>query len=247
MAAGLGLSLAATSEHPIDNGQAWSIITGLEYGSLDGAFWALGADAHAQAVVSAALVTGVGGGVIGLVVGDKLDPAQGDVEVVRSGLLWGTAAGMLSLAAFSSGGGSAAAFFRGSAVAMDLGFLGGLGFAGSFDLSRNRVLIIDAGTLGGLVAGGGVTWLATAGPNQVHWRAVAGGALAGMTLGMVATILLSRHMDDAGYDAGPAVSALWGRDARGRWGWDAPEPTPVLDGLGRRVIGASLTAVGGTF
>jgi hypothetical protein len=246
MAAGLGLSLATTSEHTIDNAQSWSIITGLEYGSLNGAFWAGGLGLSRKTVVSTALATGLVAGAVGLVIGDKLDPEQGDVEVVRSGLLWGTVAGMLGMATLSSSGGSSTTFYRGTGVAMDLGFLAGLGVAASSEVSRNRVLIIDAGTLGGLVAGGGLTWLATTSPNNVSGRALAAGALGGMTIGMLATIYLSRHMDDDD-DGGPTVGALLGRDARGRWRLGTPDPAPVLDGLGRRVIGATFTAVGGTF
>ncbi|HSZ81579.1 MAG TPA: hypothetical protein VLA14_04820 [Polyangia bacterium] len=246
MAAGLGLSLAITSAHPIDNAQSWSIITGLEYGSLDGAFWAGGLGLSQKTVVSTALATGLVAGAVGLVVGDERDPEQGDVEVVRSGLLWGTVGGMLGMAALSSSGSSLTTFYRGAGIAMDLGFLAGLGVAASSEVSRNRVLIIDAGTLGGLVAGGGVTWLATTSPNEVSGRALAAGALAGMTIGMLTTIYLSRHMDDDD-DGGPTVGALLGRDARGRWRLGTPDPAPVLDGLGRRVIGATFTAVGGTF
>jgi hypothetical protein len=245
MAAGLGLSLSLTSEHPIDNGQAWSIITGLEYGSLDGALWAGGLDLSAKSVVTTALATGLASGVLGVVVSNRLDPQQGDVEIVRSGCLWGTGAGMLGMAALSSSGGSATTFYRGTAVAMDLGFLAGLGIAASSDVSRNRVLIIDAGTLGGLIAGGGILWLTTGTSNSINWHAVEGGALAGMTVGMLASIYLSRHMDHEDAAAAPTVGALLGRDARGRWRWGSPEPTPVLDGLGRRVIGATFDAVGG--
>jgi hypothetical protein len=246
MAAGLGLSLGITSAHEIDNAQSWSIITGLEYGSLNGALWAGGLDLAHEAVAGTALVTGLAAGAIGLVVGNQLEPEQGDVEVVRSGLLWGTVVGMLGMATLSSNGSSLTTFYRGTAVAMDLGFLAGLAAAAASDVSRNRALIIDAGTLGGLVAGGGITWLATASPNNVSGHVIAAGALAGMTIGMVTTIFLSRHMDDDD-DRGPTVGALLGRDAQGRWRLGTPDPAPVLDGLGRRVIGATFTALGGNF
>jgi len=245
MAAGLGVSLAVTSQHEIDNAQSWSIITGLEYGSLDGAFWAGGLDLSHEKVAGTALVAGLAAGAVGLVVGQKIDPEQGDVEIVRSGLLWGTVAGMLGMATLSSSGSSLTTFYRGTGVAMDLGFLAGLGIAAASDVSRNRALIIDAGTLGGLVAGGGITWLATATPN-VDGHMLAAGALAGMTVGMLTTIYLSRHMDDDD-DRGPTVGALIGRDPAGRWRLGTPDPTPVLDGLGRRVIGATFTALGGNF
>jgi hypothetical protein len=245
MAAGLGLSLVITGDHAIDNGQAWTIITGLEYGSVNGALWAGGLNLSAQSVVGTALATGLASGAIGLLVADKFDPRQGEIEVVRSGLLWGTATGMLGMLTVSNNG-SSETFLRGAGVSMDLGFLAGLALAASFDVSRNRDLIIDAGTLGGGVAGLGVTWLIINGPGS-SGRTLAGGTLAGMFAGMVATIYLTRNMDSHDDEAGPTVSALLGRDARGRWRWGTPGPTPVLDGLGRRIIGATFNALGGTF
>jgi hypothetical protein len=67
-----------------------------------------------------------------------------------------------------------------------------------------------------------------------------------MAAGMLTTILLTRGMDPE-EDTGAAVAALVGRDARGRWHLGSPGATPVLDGLGRRIVGATFTALGGTF
>jgi hypothetical protein len=246
MGAGLGLSLAITSGHPLTNGQAWTIATGLEFGSFNGALWAGGFNLNSQGVVGTTLATGIAAGAASLLVAREASPTQGDVEVVRSGLLWGTVAGMLATALIAPDV-SGESFFRASAVSMDLGFLGGLALAASYDVSRNRDLIIDAGALGGTIAGGGIAILAM-GANG-SGRTVAGGALAGLTLGLVASIYFTRDMDDEDdeRERTAPVAALFGRDERGRWRVGSPTPTPVLDGLGRRVIGATINALGGTF
>ena len=101
MGAGLALSLAITGDRPLTNGQAWSIVTGLEYGSFNGAFWAGGFGLGAHDVVATTLVAGLAAGAAGLLVANQLVPTQGEVEVVRSGLLWGTVAGMLGVATFA--------------------------------------------------------------------------------------------------------------------------------------------------
>jgi hypothetical protein len=245
MAAGLGLSLVVTGDHPVSGGQAWTINTGLDYGTLNGALWAGGLDFSAKSVVGSALATGITGGSIGILVADRFHPEQGNVELVRSGLLWGTVTGMLGMATASSTG-SQQTFLRGMAVAMDLGFLGGLALSASFDLPRNRVLIIDAGTLGGGLAGLGIAWLITAGPNM-SGRPLAGGALAGMYAGMIAAAYLTRNMDHHDDEAGPATAALLGRDRRGRWSWGTPGPSPVMDRFGQRVVGATFNALAGSF
>ena len=245
MGAGLALSLELTGDHPIDNGQAWTIISGLEFGSVNGALWAGALDFSAKGVVGTTLAAGVASGAVGLLVADARDPRQGDVEVIRSGLIWGTLTGLLGVGLISPNA-SSQTYLGGTAVAMDLGFLAGLGVAASFDVSRNRDLLVDAGTLGGGLAGLGISWLVAAGPH-VSARPILGGALAGMYLGMAAAIYFTRHMPADSDDRGANVAAVWGRDARGRWGWGSPSAAPVLDGFGHRVIGATLTALGGVF
>jgi hypothetical protein len=245
MATGLGLSLALTGDHPLDGGQAWTIITGLEFGSVDGALWGGGLDASSKDVVGTTLAVGLASGALGLVVANALDPPQGDVEVIRSGLTWGTLTGLLGMAALSTNDRSQS-YLRGAAVSMDLGFLAGLAIAASFDVSRNRDLIVDAGTLGGGVAGLGLSWLFVAGPNASA-RPVFAGTLAGMYAGMLITIYATRGMAPDDDERTPTVAALWGRDARGRWRLGSPAATPVLDGLGHRVIGVSFDALGGVF
>ena len=243
MGGGLALSLGLTSEHPITNGQAWAIATGYDYATINGAFWAGAFNFKAQDVVSTALATGLAGSAAGLLVATQIVPKQGDVEVVRSSLLWGGVGGLVGTAAFGSNP-SSKTYFRVAAVSMDLAFLGGLAIASTTDVSRTRALLIDASTLGGGFAGLGITVLIAGTNNSRH--SVFGGTLAGMAGGMLLSIFLTRDVDKPDEDEAP-VAALVGRDARGRWRLGAPGATPVLDGLGQHVIGASFTAVGGAF
>jgi len=244
MGGGLALSLALTSDRQITNGQAWAMATGMDYGSLNGAFWAGAFNFKATAVVGTTLATGVAATAAGLLVATQVVPKQGDVEVVRSSLLWSTLGGLAGVAAFGSNP-SSETYFRGMAVSMDLGFLAGLAIASSFEVSRTRDLIIDAATLGGGVGGLGLTVLIAGTSGTRH--SVAGGALAGMAAGMITAILVTRDMDKPDDDESPPVAALMGRDARGRWRFGSPGAVPVLDGNGRRIVGATFTAVGGEF
>jgi hypothetical protein len=244
MGAGLALSLGLTQHHPLTNGEAWTIVTGLEYGSLNGALWAGAFNFAAKDVVGTSFAAGLASGAVGVVFASTMTPTQGDVEVVRSGLLWGTAVGLLGMLSVSTGE-TSKTIYRGMGASMDLGFLGGLALASSFDVSRNRDLIIDAGTLGGGVAGLGVATLLE-GPNG-QGSTIAAGGLVGVCAGMLLTIYLTKDMDRADDEDAAPVAALLGRDARGRWSWGTPGPTPVFDGLGRRVVGATFNAVGGAF
>jgi hypothetical protein len=246
MAAGLGLSLVATGDHPVTSGQAWTIVTGLEYGSLNGALWAGGIDLDAKGVVGTALAAGVAAGSVGVWVASTRSPRMGDVELVRSGLLWGTVAGLLAVASFAPDASSEVVWRTGGA-AMDAGLVAGLGLAGTFELSRNRVLLIDAGALGGGLASLGLAWLIAGAPGD-HGRLLAGSALGGVCLGLVTAAVLTRDMDrDPSEAAGPSIPALYSRDARDRWSFGMPGPTPLLDRYGQRIIGATFTALGGMF
>ena len=91
LGAGLGLSLAATSSYQLSVGEAWTIITGLDYGTINGALWAGGLDFSDKGVVGTAVATSIAATSIGVLVANAKSPSAGDIEVVRSGLLWGTA------------------------------------------------------------------------------------------------------------------------------------------------------------
>jgi hypothetical protein len=251
MGAGLALSLVATSNYQVTVGEAWTIITGLDYGSFNGALWAGGLDFNDKGIVGATVATGVAAASIGVLVADAKSPSAGDIEVVRSSLLWGTVGGFLATAAIGpslTNDISAQSVLKLTAAAMDAGFLTGVALANYYDLSRNRVLIIDAGALAGGLAGAGIAWLILGGTNS-DGQGIAGAALGGMLGGIAITAYATRNLDadDAASTAVPSVSAVLARDAAGRWSLGTPGPVPVFDGRGSRVIGATFNAVGGQF
>jgi hypothetical protein len=246
MGLALGTSLVITSHHPVTTGQAWTIITGLDYGSVNGALWGGGLGLSAKGVVGLSLATSVVATPIAIFVASTRRPKAGDVELVRSSLLWGTTAGLLGAAVFSSSSTSAESVWRTGAIAMDISLAAGIGLANSFDLSRNRVLMIDAGAIGGGLVGLGVAFLA--GGNQVSGQAVAGGALGGLVAGIAIAALATHNLDTTDDQArAPAYPALFARDADGHWAVGMPAPTPVLNTTGTRTVGASLPALGGLF
>jgi hypothetical protein len=157
---------------------------------------------------------------------------------------------LLGVLAFApESGPSGRAIALGTAIAMDAGFLAGLGAARRFEVSRSRALIIDAGALTGTILGFGTVWLAAGGTGG-HGQLLAGGGLVGLAGGVVIAALATRNLDATGEPvAGAAASfpALVARDGGGHWRAGTPAPLPVLDPHGVRLVGAALSAVGGLF
>jgi hypothetical protein len=245
MGLGLALSLGITSQHPVTTGQAWTIITGLDYASINGALWGGGLGLSAQGVAGMSILTSAIAAPVAIFVATTQRPKAGDIELVRSSLLWGTTAGLLGAASLSSGT-SAEGAWRTGAIAMDVSLAAGIALANTFDLSRNRVLIIDSGAVGGGLIGFGVAVMA--GDNKFSGRAAAGGALAGLIAGITIAALATRNLDTPeAQEQAAAYPALFARAADGHWSVGMPAPTPVFDGPGSRAVGASLAALGGLF
>jgi hypothetical protein len=251
MGGGLALSLGLTADRPITTGQAWTVITGLDYGSINGAFWAGALDFSTKGVVGTAVTTGVAAGAVGLAVADAANPSAGDIEAVRSGVLWGGLAGFLSVAATSGDPFDKRTAFLSTAVAMDAGFLVGLGIARKYEASRNRVLIIDAGALFGSLTGLGIAWLAVSDTGNSR-RTLAGLSLTGLIAGLAIATYATRNLDShdgdrASFASTPTIPALWARAPDGHWTAGTPSPLPVWDPTGRHLAGAAFNALGGTF
>jgi hypothetical protein len=246
LGAGLGLSLAATSNTQLSVGEAWTIITGLDYGSINGALWAGGLDLSDKGVVGTSVATSVAATSIGVLVASEKSPSAGDIELVRSGLLWGTVGGALATFAIAPHVSDNGAF-KAIALSMDAGFLVGVGLANTVDLSRNRVLIIDAGALTGGLFGLGIAWLAAGTDNS--GRGLAAASLGGMLAGIGVSAWATRNLDthDVPIVGGPSLPAVLARDADGGWRFGTPGALPVFDGTGSRIVGATLTAMGGLF
>ena len=245
MAAGLGISLAATRNMHLTAGEAWTIITGLDYGTFNGALWAGGLDMSDKGVVGTALATSIAATSAGLLVANAYSPSAGSIELVRSSLLWSTIGGFLGTAALAPDV-SAQSALKATAAAMDVGLIVGVALASSYELSRNRVLIIDAGALAGGLTGLGIAWLAAGSDGD---QALPGAALGGMLAGIAIAAYASRDMDDDDdlRATRPGFPALVARDPDGRWGFGAPGAVPVFDGGGRRLVGATVNALGGQF
>ena len=124
-----------------------------------------------------------------------------------------------------------------------------LGLARRLELSRNRVLVIDAGALAGGVTGLAVAWLASAENRPVVAPAWTGAALGGLAAGILVAALATRDMDRERElaEGGPAAPSFWARSSRGHWGPGTPAPVPVADGPGHRLVGATLGILGGVF
>ena len=89
------------------------------------------------------------------------------------------------------------------AAAMDAGFARRRRAGQHFDLSRNRVLIIDAGALCRRAGAAGIAWLVAG--TQFNARGLAGAALGGMLGGIAVAAYATRNLDaqDAATSWGP--------------------------------------------
>jgi hypothetical protein len=248
--AGLALSLLATREGQMTSGQAWGIITGFDYGTYSGLLWGAAVDSDDEkVVVGTALGTGlVAGGAAALLMTSR--PArQGDIEVVRSGGLWGFATGALLAALVQPD--SDRTTFTLMGLGMDGGLLAGVGLARLLDVPRNRMLLIDTASLGGGLLGFAVAFLVVGEPEGGQTgRVLAGSALAGLYAGMAAGVYLTRDMQPEQHDARADVPALAVRAIDGRWraGQLALIPLLGVDQQGRsRLTGALAPLIGGTW
>jgi hypothetical protein len=247
-AAGLGLALLTTERGEITSAQAWARMTGFDYGTYSGLIWGAAAKQDEKVVVGSALATGLAAGIGATLLTRGLHPLQGDVELVRSGGLWGFATGGL-LAGIVQPEDSRITFTM-MGVGIDGGLALGLALAQVYDLPRNRVLFMDTGALGGGLVGVAAAILAMGAPEDDNQRRVlAGSALAGMYVGMGAALYLTRNMQLDRHDARAPVPALLTRSLDGHWrrGQLSLLPWITTDSHGPRLTGATTTIVGGAW
>jgi hypothetical protein len=246
--AGLAIALLTTETGEITSAQAWARMTGFDYGTYSGLIWGAAADTDEKVVVGSALVTGLAGGIGGIVLTRGLHPLQGDVELVRSGGLWGFATGGL-LAGIVQPETSRAVFTM-MGLGIDGGLAIGLALSQVYDLPRNRVLFMDTGALGGGLVGVAAAILAMGAPdNDNQRRVLAGSALAGMYAGMATALYLTRNMQLDRHDDRAAIPALITRDLNGRWrrGQLSLQPWITEGPHGPRLTGATASILGGAW
>jgi hypothetical protein len=251
---GLGASLLATSEGEITRGQAWTVITGLDYGTYSGFLLAGAAEwDEAKQIVGVALGSGLLGGAIGSGVAHYLRPTAGDAEVVRSGGLWGFASAGLLAAAIDPD--DEQQLLGIMLAGMDGGLLTGALLADRYAISRSRMLLGDTGALAGGVAGLGVGILAVGGPTGDEGRVVAIASLIGLHAGLGLSLYLTRDMEEEGEErddeqargAHEPPAALYVHDSAGDWRPGRLAIQPALDATraGVRPVGAWLPLLGG--
>jgi hypothetical protein len=253
--AGLGLSLLATAEGEVTKGQAWTVITGLDYGTYSGLLLAGAIEAtdEAKDVVGVALTTGLVGGGIGTIAATSFRPTAGDAEVVRSGGLWGfSSAALLALIVQPEDEQTTLGMML---AGMDAGLLTGAVLASESSVSRDRMLLGDAGALAGAVAGVGLGVLVVDTPSEGEGRAVALSTLVGLYAGLGLSLYLTRDMPDetsaeatqARADGHEPPPALWVHEESGRWRAGRLAIQPALDRTrpGVRPVGAWLPLLSG--
>jgi hypothetical protein len=227
-AAGLAISLLTTREGEITNAQAWARITGFDYGTYSGLIWGAAADGDEEVVVGTALATGLAGGITAILLTRNRHPLQGDVELVRSGGLWGFATGGLLAAVVQPD--QSRSVFTMMGLGMDGGLAVGLTLANVYDLPRNRVLFMDTGALGGGLLGFAAAYLTIGSPdNDRDSRILAGSALVGLYAGMGTALYLTRNMAPDRHDARGDMPGLVTRDLSGRWRLGRPSLLPWID------------------
>jgi hypothetical protein len=254
--AGLTASLLATEQGEITRGQAWTIITGLDYGTYSGLLLAGALDQadEAKDIVGIALGTGLLGGTAATLAATGARPTAGDAEVVRSGGLWGfTSAGLLALVVQPDEPRTTVGMLL---AGMDGGLLGGALLAHEYSISRDRMLLGDAGALAGAVAGVGIGILAVGTPSEGEGRGVALASLVGLYAGLGLSLYLTRNLPDESADDRDQAQevepqepppALWVRADSGSWhaGRLAVQPAFDTTRAGVRPVGAWLPLLGG--
>ncbi len=197
-AGGLSLSLALTRSGPISRGRAAAIEAATVWTSVNAA--TLCAIAGTDGRTGVATTIAVGAVALGAtaVATRGGAPSEGDVSLVSSGGFWGLSAGALSLTFLDDVSGETAGWIL--LLGTDAGLVTGWALARTHELSRSRVLVIDAaGLLGGLAGVAIPTFADTGDP-----KAYGGATLAGIAGGLALGTWLTRDWDRD--DAAPRAS-----------------------------------------
>ena len=217
--AGAGLigALVGTRAVSMSEGRAATIEGATTWSTANAAALCAIADRDGRSTLGATL----GAGAVGLVVSAALTssraPSAGDMSIVNSAGAWGLVAGALSLT-FAGDDVSPQRAGWTLLAGTDLGLLVGGLTASRVEVSRGRMLVIDAGGILGALVGVAIPVFAEAHDPQAYGLA----ALAGITVGLGTARHLTASWDDeaprplaassprAGPRAGPALLPLAG-------------------------------------
>ena len=206
---GAYLGVPATVTRP----QAWSVISGGVIGATGGLIVGTLAGCSTSesefGIEESCSGDPIGGGLfIGTIAGalggawaaTALEPSAGDLALVDSGALWGTATGALFLAIFDADARIREAMLLSG---LTLGLVTGATLAARADVSTRRIALVDLAGLAGLVGGFAVAQTLTPdSEQQTHFT------LAGMGIGLIAGTFLTRHIDEPAPRQGSLRPAL---------------------------------------
>jgi hypothetical protein len=190
--------LTSTGVRP---GQATLIDSASTWGAYNGAMLAVALQSSPTRdfplQLGAGIYTGLAIGLAGGTLVSVLAPfrlTEGHVALMNSAGLWSGAIGfLLSLPARSNGG---QGYAIGQLVSVNLGLAAGLIAGAYLPVSRLRMLVVDAGTLAGLLLGLGIGYVASPMGSPGFETALGVMGAIGTASGFALSMVLSQRMDD---------------------------------------------------
>lgn len=212
LVAGGGLSFVLSDG--IRSGQALAVNSGTAWGVWHAIALAAILEPQGETIAGMTLGLNLLGTGIGAVIAGTLVPKNGQVSFANSAGMW---SGALALFLMNTAGVDifdGDGFWQAQLVATDLGLLAGALGATQLDISRGRVLLIDAGGLVGMFLGMGAAVLISESPSQ---ELVGGLGTIGILGGLTSVYFLSSGIDEPDDDSGASVMFLPG-GPRGSYG-----------------------------
>jgi hypothetical protein len=180
-AGGLALALGTTRDGPISKGRAAAIQAATLLTSVNAAALSAIGDLDGKAGAGVTIAAGlVAYGATAAATRDRA-PSEGDVSLASSGGFWGFAAGALALTFLDDPSGEEVGWILLGGT--DLGLVAGTSLARTHDVSRSRVLVVDAVGLLGALAGVAVPAFASSDDPAFYGAATLAGITAGLGLG----------------------------------------------------------------
>lgn len=235
--AGVVLPLVLTWDEPVHVSQAmlysFAERWGLATGGLLPFLWSNepaqgtlpGAPAERRQFAAASAALSLGGLGLAIWLHDSLALTPGQISALGSGQIFGGLFGDLLMLAFDQDIASPADLAAPTLLFSNLGILGAYLARDALDVSRERMLYIDAAGFGGLLTLGGLAFAATANADfRGKLPVLAGSMLTGMVGGLVGGYFLTRGVDEFRQGVAPDA-AKWGSPSvskRSRGNTDAP-------------------------
>ncbi len=198
-----GRSMPSGRAAAIDSATIWASVNAATISGIVGTSFDTGFGAT---LATGALALGTSWGLTG-----RRSPSVGDVTIVNSAGYWGLVATTLGLVTFATEDLTGKQVSWTILGGLDAGLVAGVLLARRSDISRGRMLIIDAGGLLGALVGVAIPVFA----GSDNSRFYGGATLGGIAAGLAATTYFTRHWDDdtktssaAGLDIGPALLPL---------------------------------------